>query len=124
MKLVLASGSPRRAEILAAAGLAFERRPPAGIDEAPRAGEDPRDYVTRLARAKAEAVDAAPDEIVLAADTTVVAAGGQILGKPADAADAARMLRLLSGRAHDVITGICLRGFEATVVDAAMTRVW
>ena len=78
------------------------------MDETPLPGEKPDDYVRRLAEAKALAVAAAPDEIVLGADTTVVI-DGEMLAKPADAADARRMLALLSGRRHEVMTGICLR---------------
>jgi septum formation protein len=121
--IVLASGSPRRAEILTNAGIPFVREVPEGIDEAPKPGETPRDYVVRLAREKAEAVEASGDRIVLGADTAVVI-DGQILGKPLSPADAARMLRLLSGRSHEVITGICLRSARGEIVDAAVTRVW
>ena len=121
--IVLASGSPRRGEILTNAGIDYVRQLPGYIDETPAAGEPPRDYVSRLAREKAEAIAATDDRIVLGADTTVVI-DGEILGKPADAADATRMLRLLSGRAHEVITGICLRSERAQVVDSATTRVW
>ena len=121
--IVLASASPRRGEILKNAGMPFVREVPANIDETPRAGERPRDYAMRLAREKAEAVEAKQDQVVLGADTTVVA-GGMILGKPSSDADAARMLRLLSGRSHDVITGVCLRSARGQIVDAATTRVW
>src|SRR2546423_14031235 len=107
LMIVLASGSPRRGEILSNAGLAYVRQIPAEIDETPMPGEAPRDYVMRLAREKASAVPADPERIVLGADTAVVI-GGEILGKPSSAADAARMPRLLSGHAHEVITGICL----------------
>jgi septum formation protein len=120
--LVLASQSPRRAEILRTAGIPFTVRA-AEIDESPLAAEPPVDYVRRLAELKARAVDAAPDEVVLAADTTVVA-DGEILVKPADAADARRMLALLSGRRHEVLTGICLRRGEHLVRDHASTAVW
>jgi septum formation protein len=118
--LVLASASPRRADLLRAAGLKFTVRV-ADIDETRLAGETPAAYVLRLARAKAAAV-ARGDELVLGSDTTVVI-DGEILGKPADAADAERMLRLLSGRWHEVLTGVALRrGLE--VRDAvATTRV-
>ena len=121
--IVLASGSPRRGEILTNAGIPFVREVPSDIDETPRPGEAPRDYVVRLAREKAESVEARADRIVLGADTTVVI-DGQILGKPSSPDDAARMLRLLSGRSHEVITGICLLSAHGRVPDAAITRVW
>jgi len=98
MRLVLASQSPRRRELLASVGLAAEVRP-ANADESVWPGEAPEAYVRRVARHKAEAVAVSPGELVLAADTAVVLAGA-ILGKPADAGDARRMLRALSGRAH------------------------
>jgi septum formation protein len=104
MVLTLASASPRRRELLSGLGFTLEVRP-AQADESVRTGETPDAYVRRVARAKARAVEG---ELVLAADTTV-AVGGQILGKPADRADAARMLRLLSGRTHQVISAVCVR---------------
>jgi septum formation protein len=108
--LILASASPRRAEILRAAGVVFRVRP-AHVDEIRMPRERPAAYVRRLARSKAEAVYR-PGDLVLGADTVVVAGkhilGKSILGKPRDAHDAARMLRMLSGRAHDVLTGVCL----------------
>ena len=130
--LVLASASPRRRELLAQAGYAFEVRP-AHVPEDPREGEEPIAYVVRLAREKAEAVyrelagrngAGAVDSglVVLGADTTVVV-DGQILAKPQDAADAARMLRLLSGRTHRVITGVALAAAEGTEVAAEVTAV-
>jgi len=119
---VLASRSPRRAELLQAAGFEFSVRA-AEVDETPREGEAPREYVLRLAEEKARAVEADDGEIVLAADTTVVL-GSEIMGKPADSADAARMLRALSGQMHEVITGICLRGGIQAVCDYASTAVW
>lgn len=103
--LVLASASPRRRELLGGLGLRFTVRA-AEIDETPRPGEDPGAYVLRLAREKARAA-ARPGELVLAADTSVVV-GGEILGKPRDGEDAARMLRLLSGREHEVLTGVAV----------------
>ena len=106
MTLTLASQSPRRRELLGQLGLALDVRP-AEVDETPRPGEEPRAYVLRVAQAKARAVDA--PGVVLAADTAVVLDGG-ILGKPRDAGDAAAMLRALSGRAHQVMTGVCARG--------------
>jgi len=120
--LVLASQSPRRAEILRLAGIPFTVRA-AAVDESPLEAERPGPYVRRLAHAKALAIEAAPDEIVLAADTTVVVAG-DFLAKPADAADAHRMLRHLSGRRHEVLTGICLRRGDEILCDHASTGVW
>lgn len=120
--LVLASRSPRRREILQQAGIPFTVRP-ADVDETPRPHEAPRDYVTRIAAEKASAVAAGPDDIVLGADTTV-AVSGEILGKPRDSADAARMLELLSGRRHEVLTGICLKAAARVVQDCAETAVW
>ncbi len=86
-------------------------------------GESAREYVTRIARDKAEAAELAPGEIVLTADTTVTI-HGQILGKPENAADARRMLEMLSGRRHEVFTGICLRSAGALIEDRAETSVW
>ena len=107
--LVLASASPRRQELLRNAGISFTVQP-ADIDETPRLGEVPRDYAERLAHEKALAVwRLRPQHLVLGADTIVVI-GEMILGKPVDAADGARMLRLLSGRVHRVITGVCVIG--------------
>jgi septum formation protein len=121
-KIILASGSPRRAEILNSVGWAFEKDVP-DIDETELAGESPGDYVKRLARTKAETVAARhSDQIVLGADTTVVIAG-EIIGKPVDLADAAAMLRKLSGKWHEVLTGIALVCGEQTDVDLQRTRV-
>ena len=103
-RLVLASRSPRRRELLAALGVHLEVRP-AEIDESSLAGERPREYVARVAREKARAV---PGAVVLAADTAVVL-GERVLGKPRDAGDAAGMLRDLSGRRHEVLTAVCVR---------------
>ncbi len=112
-KLVLASGSPRRAEILDSVGWPFEKHI-ADIDESERAGESPEDYVIRLAREKAEAVAANyPGQMVLGADTTVVV-DGQILAKPLDMDDARRMIRMLAGNWHDVLTGIAVVSGNAT----------
>lgn len=105
--LVLASASPRRQELLRNAGISFTVQP-AEMDETPLAGEGPRECAERLAREKALAVwRIHPEDIVLGADTVVVV-DGMILGKPADSEDAARMLRMLSGRTHQVITGVCV----------------
>jgi MAF protein len=104
--LVLASNSPRRRELLALGGWEFVVRP-ADVDESRRAGEAPADYVVRLARSKALACAARSNEgeIVLAADTTV-AVDGDLLGKPAEAAEAVGMLERLRGRTHQVYTGL------------------
>jgi len=125
--LVLASASPRRRELLTQAGFSFTVHP-AHIPEDPLPGEEPVAYVTRLAREKAQAVYgqlAGTDGAlaVLGADTTVTL-DDQILGKPADAADAARMLRMLSGRTHRVITGVALVAAKAVEVAAEVTTVW
>src|SRR5271168_2655117 len=105
--LVLASASPRRRELLRNAGISFAVQA-ADIDERPLAGESPRDCAERLAREKALTVfQRRPQDYVLGADTIVVV-DDAILGKPRDANDAARMLRLLSGRVHAVITGVCV----------------
>jgi septum formation protein len=119
--LVLASRSPRRREILSNAGIAHTVRP-ADIPETVLPGESPRAHVERLAGEKAKAVEAGPGEVVLGADTVVVV-DGEILGKPADAADARRMLARLSGREHQVITGICLRRGAETLTASEVTRV-
>src|ERR1039457_2598125 len=126
--LVLASASPRRRELLAQAGFTFEVHP-AHIPEDPLPNEDPIAYVVRLAREKAQAVFAqlstnpeTADLAVLGADTTVTL-DNHILGKPEDAADAARMLRLLSGRTHRVITGVAVVTEKSTEVAAEVTGV-
>ena len=111
--LVLASASPRRLELLRSANIPFVVQP-ADIDETPLDGEGARECAERLAREKALAVwRTRPHDLVLGADTVVVV-DGNILNKPVDPADAARMLRLLSGRAHQVITGVCLARASAT----------
>lgn len=127
MKLILASASPRRAEILRAAGIHFEVAPTLE-DESLRAAEAPGDYVRRLASAKARAAAAQQtrggDFLFLGADTIVVA-DGEVLGKPASDQDARRMLRLLSGRVHEVRTGVALLrplGEDERVVEE-ITRV-
>ena len=105
--LVLASTSPRRSELLRNAGIPFEVQP-ADVPEVPQKGEKPLEFAMRVARAKADAIaQRRPEAFVLAADTIVIV-DNKILGKPADAADAARMLRLLSDREHDVTTAVCL----------------
>lgn len=120
--LVLASQSPRRREILAQAGLPFIVRV-SGVAEVRGSSESPEAYVRRLARDKAHAVAASPDEFVLAADTVVVV-DDSVLEKPASGADAAAMLLRLSGRSHVVLTGVCLvsQGHEWSEVES--TRVY
>lgn len=120
--VVLASGSPRRREILAALGVAFEVQA-ADIDESVLPGEEPLDYVRRLAAAKAAAVAAGrADRLVIAADTTVVI-DGEILQKPADPDEARSMARRLSGRTHHVHTGVAVALGRSTVVDSATSAV-
>lgn len=124
MNLILASRSPRRAELLRSAGLEFTVRV-ADVDETPYGSEDPTGYVLRIAEEKGRAVFAKADEIVLSADTIVAFPGSRkIMGKPKDAINAARMLRALSGRRHDVITGVCIRRGTEIAVDSAATAVW
>jgi septum formation protein len=127
-RLILASASPRRRELLKQAGFTFEVRP-AQVNEDPYPDEDPIAYVVRLARHKAKSVLAeissdapAQSAVVLGADTTVTL-DGHILAKPEDAADAARMLRMLSGRTHRVITGVAVASAKGTEVAAEITGV-
>jgi septum formation protein len=135
-RLILASASPRRRELLAQAGYAFEVEV-ADVDESLRAGEAAADYVRRLAEEKAQAVFAwrsspthdddaamngAPALVVLGADTTVVC-DGEILAKPADAADAKRMLRRLSGRVHEVLTGVAVARRSGVISGVETTSV-
>ena len=122
MPLILASLSPRRAELLRAAGMEFTVRA-VEVDESVEEGESPKRYVLRLARVKALAVDLHPGEMVLAADTTV-ALDEEILGKPRDDEDARRMLQKLSDRRHEVYTGVCLRTGQSVETDFAVTSVW
>jgi septum formation protein len=127
--LILASASPRRRELLTQAGFQFQVHP-AHIPEDPLPGEEPVAYVTRLAREKAQAVFARLTEdsaqgqnlVVLGADTTVTV-DKHILGKPEDAADAARMLQMLSGRSHRVVTGVAVVTAKSTEVAAEVTAV-
>jgi septum formation protein len=108
LRLILGSASPRRKELLAQMGLVPDAILPPDIDEDPRKGELPRPYAARLAREKALAVAADAGDVVLCADTTV-ALGRRILGKPADAGEAAAFLTLLGGRRHEVITAVAVR---------------
>jgi septum formation protein len=120
---VLASASPRRADLLAAAGFDFTIVP-AEIDETPDVDESPDHYVLRIARAKADRVrpEVLPASIILAADTVVVA-GGRLMGKPADEVDAASMLRLLSGTVHEVHTGVVVQSATRTLDEISTTKV-
>lgn len=121
MPLILASASPRRRQLLEAAGYVFEVVA-AEVDESALAGEDPRTYVVRVAAEKAAAVSARhPRAVVLAADTTVVL-DNDMLGKPADDEDARSMLGRLSGRTHEVLTGVVVLA-ERTFTDVVATRV-
>jgi septum formation protein len=112
-RLILGSASPRRRELLAQIGVVPDEIRPPEIDETPRRGETPRDYVRRIAAAKAAAVALDEGDLLLCADTTV-AVGRRILGKPADAAEARAFLDLLSGRRHRVITAVVLRRADRT----------
>ena len=121
--LILASSSPRRAELLRAAGIDFTVRA-AGVDETMAADESPHDYVMRLSREKAQAAIhfSVGDELALGADTTVVI-NGEIIGKPADAEEAGRVLRALSGQWHEVLTGVTLARADRIISAVSSTRV-
>jgi septum formation protein len=120
--LLLASASPRRAQLLTAAGIRFEPQP-SEVDETPHPGEAPADYVRRLAREKAEVVAGGnPGRLVLGADTTVVV-DDRILAKAEDPAEARAMLGQLAGRAHLVLTGVALVGPGISAVEVATTTV-
>jgi septum formation protein len=122
MPIVLASASPRRQELLQNAGIDFVVRP-ANIDEVQLPGEDPAGFAERMARDKARAVRGSVAENVILGADTVVVVGDQVLGKPSDPEDAGRMLRLLSGRRHFVITGVCLIGPDFEDVRSERTAV-
>jgi septum formation protein len=122
MPIVLASASPRRQELLKNAGISFVVHP-ANIDEVQHSGEGAVYFAERMARDKARAIRASsPESVVLGADTIVVARD-QVLGKPTDAADAVRMLRLLSNRQHFVITSVCLIGADFEDIRSEKTAV-
>ena len=121
-RLILGSGSPRRLELLAQIGLAPSDIRPPDINEDPHKGELPRPYCVRLAREKALAIEAAEDEVVLSADTTV-ALGRRIIGKPADEKEAAEFLTMLSGRRHRVITAVAVRKGEQIWERDVVTQV-
>ncbi len=123
-RVILASASPRRCQLLGQIGVGFEQQV-AAVDESVRPGEAPADYVSRLALAKARAVleRHRPALPVLGADTTVVA-DGRMLGKPRDAAQARAMLRLLAGRAHEVYSAVALVTPERQAGAVNCTKVW
>jgi septum formation protein len=122
MQFVLASASPRRAALLSAAGFFFELHP-VDVDERWMEGERAEQYVNRMADSKAaRALAERPGAVVLGADTAVVI-DNRILGKPSDEAEAARMLHLLSGRIHDVLTGVCVMSAEGSVRSVERTSV-
>ncbi len=121
MRVVLASASPRRHDLLAQLGVPFEVLAP-DIDESVRPGEAPVAYVRRLALEKAATANQAADALVIAADTTVDL-GGEIIAKPADADDARRMLRALSARTHRVHTGVAVAHGGQTTVEVCTTLV-
>jgi septum formation protein len=121
--LILASNSPRRRELLEAAGIACEVVA-VDVDESMVKLEPPGDHVRRLATEKARAaLVQRPGALVLAADT-IVLVGGEMMGKPRDDADAVRMLRLLSGREHEVLTGVALMSARRSAEEVARTKVW
>jgi septum formation protein len=121
--LILASSSPRRGELLKAAGINF-LTVPVDIDESVLKLEPPGEHVRRLAMEKAQAAFAKhPDAVVIGADT-IVLIGGEVMGKPRDNEDAIRMLRLLSGREHEVLTGLAIVARRGNAVEVARTRVW
>jgi septum formation protein len=120
-RLVLASSSPRRYELLASTGVNFEVRVP-DVDETPREDEAPVTYVERIARAKAMAIELTEDEVAVAADTAVVA-GDRLLGKPLDETSARRMLGALAGTTHEVHTAVAVRAGERLCWDVVTTVV-
>jgi septum formation protein len=123
VRVVLASASPRRRELLSAAGFDFDVDP-VSVDETRGAGEAPAAYVERLARSKAQAAARHDgDRAVIGADTVVVV-DDEVLGKPRDAEDAARMLRRLAGRAHDVLTGVAVVWRGRILSHVERTSVW
>ena len=122
LRLVLGSGSPRRADLLGSLGLTVDEIRPPDIDETPLKAELPLNYCRRIAAGKAAAMNVAVDEVVLCADTTV-ALGRRIMGKPVDAAEAAAFLYALSGRRHRVITSIVVRNADQTWARDVITNV-
>ncbi|MEO0487569.1 MAG: Maf family protein [Pseudomonadota bacterium] len=122
MKLILGSGSPRRRELLGVLGLTPDDIRAPDINEDPLKGELPRAYCSRITRGKADALSAAPGEVVLCADTTV-ALGRRIMGKPADADEARAFLEKLSGRRHQVITAVAVKTADRTWLRDCVSQV-
>ena len=122
MQLILASASPRRKALLSLFGIPFTVRA-ADIDEAMEPGKDPAQEVARVSRAKAMAAPAGPQDVVMAADTIVVC-GGRILGKPGTEERAAEMLRLLSGRDHQVMTGFTVRRGRTVLTQTEVSHIF
>ena len=121
--IILASSSPRRRELLTAAGIAFETVT-VEVDESVRRLEPPGEHVRRLALEKARSgLGVYPNAVVIAADT-IVLVGSQILAKPRNADDATRMLQMLSGREHEVLTGLAMISSRRSIVEVVRTRVW
>src|SRR5689334_1140318 len=125
MNLVLASQSPRRKELLEILGYPFSVNPPA-VDETPKSGEGPEAFVVRLAREKGMEVSARVSQSIIISADTIVTVDGEILGKPVDEQDAARMLRKLSGRDHSVLTAVTIVNQPKleTLDGLDRTRVW
>ena len=121
MNLILASQSPRRRELLGLTGLPFVVRA-ADIDETMDPGKAPFDEVARVSRLKAEAVARKPEDVVIAADTIVVC-GGEVLGKPRNEADAFRILSVLSGRHHEVMTGMTVVCGDKAITHTEVTKI-
>ena len=123
-KIVLASNSPRRKELLGGLGLPFDVRTKQGIDESYPEGLNGEQIALHISKKKAEAYksDMADDELIITADT-IVYVDGEVLGKPKDKEDARRMFKLMSGREHQVITGVCVVAKEKTVQFASVTDV-
>lgn len=123
-KIVLASNSPRRKELLGGLGLPFDVRTKQGIDESYPEGLNGEQIALHISKKKAEAYksDMADDELIITADT-IVYVDGEVLGKPKDKEDARRMFKLMSGREHQVITGVCVVAKEKTMQFASVTDV-
>ncbi len=123
MRIILASASPRRAELLSAAGFEFDVVP-ADVDETPQQNEEPRAYVLRVARAKAHQIGRlqSAERVVLAADTTVTV-DGRVMGKPRDRDDAVAMLRVLSGVVHEVLTAVVMQRGGRRLEEVVATQV-